>query len=313
MIGRFFRSKKKKQERRPRGLRDAKAGPANSERLISSYLEGGRIPWSPGYREYKMKVIADTLADEARCRAISAGRVPVGHGAGIDERVVEYPWAFAHLLDSAGPILDAGSVLNFESIIMSPGLDPSRLTIAGLAVEKQCHYAAGVSYQLCDLRRLPFRDGWFGLTLCLSTLEHIGMNNEIYGHDDETAPGEAQAVAGARPEVVEGGHLDAVAELMRVTRPDGMIAISVPVGTHENHGFFQQFDRPMIDTLIAALSGFGEVKESCFLYRDGGWSGAAWEECQDSTSHNPQTGRGKGDDGAAHCRAVGCFLVKGRG
>lgn len=312
MIGRFFRPKKKKQERRPRERREAKSGPAKAERLIARYLEGGRIPWSPGYREYKMKVIGETLADESLSRAISAGKVPSGHGAGIDERVVEYPWAFAHLLDSKGPVLDAGSVLNFEAIIKSPGLDPSRLTIAGLAVEKQCHYAAGVSYQLCDLRRLPFRDGWFGLTLCLSTLEHIGMNNEIYGHDDETAPGEAQAPAGAGPEIVEGGHLDAVAELVRVTRPDGKIAVSVPVGLHEDHGFFQQFDRPMIDALIAALSSFGEVEETYFRYRDGGWASATWEECQDSTSHNPQTGRGRGEDGAAHCRAVGCFVAKGR-
>lgn len=312
MIGRFFRPKKKKQERRPRDRREAKSGPAKAERLINRYLEGGRVPWSPGYREYKMKVIGETLADESLSRAISAGKVPQGHGAGIDERVVEYPWAFAHLLDSRGPVLDAGSVLNFEAIIKSPGLDPSRLTIAGLAVEKQCHYAAGVSYQLCDLRRLPFRDAWFGLTLCLSTLEHIGMNNEIYGHDDETAPGEAQSRAGAGPEIVEGGHLDAVAELVRVTRPDGRIAISVPVGVHEDHGFFQQFDRPMIDALIAALAGFGEVEETYFRYHDGGWTAASWEECQDSTSHNPQTGRGKGDDGAAHCRAVGCFLAKGR-
>jgi SAM-dependent methyltransferase len=310
MIGKLFRRKKKKQERRPRERREANGGEARSERLIAKYLEGGRVPWSQGYHEYKWKFIAGTLADESLCRAISAGEVPKGHGAGLDERVVEYPWAFPHLLDSRGPVLDGGSVLNFEAFVKHPAIDPSRLTIAGLAVEKQCHYSVGVSYQICDLRRLPFRDGWFGLTLCLSTLEHIGMNNEIYGHDDETAP--AAAPSGAGPEIVSGGHLEAVAELVRVTRPDGTIVVSLPVGVHEDHGFFQQFDRPMIDALVAALGTFGEVKESFFRYRDGGWTSATWEECQDSTSHNPQTGRGKGEDGAAHCRSVGCFVAKGR-
>ncbi len=310
MIGRLFKFGRRKKQRLSRERREAQSTAARSERLIAKYLEGGRIPWSPGYSEYKWQAIAESLADEDLCRRISGGPLPEGYGAGLDERIVEYPWVFPYLLSSRGPILDGGSVLNFESIVTHPRVDPSRLTIAGLAVEKQCHYSVGVSYQLCDLRRLPFRDNWFGLTLCLSTLEHIGMNNEIYGHDDETTPVGSSRRGG--PEIVDGGHLDAVAELVRVTRPDGTIAISVPVGVYENHGFFQQFDRPMIDALIAALSSFGEVEETYFRYRDGGWASATWEECQDSTSHNPQTGRGKGEDGAAHCRAVGCFVAKGR-
>lgn len=309
MIGKLF-----KKSRTPADAGVASDPPAQApspevrrERRIAKYLEGGRIPWSPGYREYKWSAIEVVLADAEVCRRISEGTVPPEHGVGLDERIVEYPWVFPLLSGTRGRILDAGSVLNFSEIVRHPSLDPKRLTITGLAVEKECHYDAGVSYQFADLRDLPFRDQWFDLTICLSTLEHIGMNNEIYGHDDERG----ETVSGGTG-AADGSHLDAVRELIRVTKPNGAIAISFPVGVGEDHGFFQQFDRPMIDAVLEELRRFGGVVESYFRYRPGGWVGASWDECRDATCHNPHTGMGKGDDGAAHCRAVGCFVVKGK-
>jgi len=303
MIRNLFKNRGKAVNKR-RGPKAAKASKtAKVEELVARYLEGGKVPWSPGYREYRWQVISATLADPAVCRAFASEPLPTGYGLGIDERVVEYPWVFPLLLDGSGPILDGGSVLNFEPIVKHALVDPSRLTIAGLAVEKQCYYPEGASYQLCDLRNLPFRDDWFEVSLCISTLEHIGMNNEIYGHEDETA---------TRTGTAKGGYLEAVKELVRVTRPDGTVAITVPVGKYENHGFFQQFDRSMIDSLLSALSEFGNVSERYFRYRSEGWIAADWSDCEDSYSHNPQTGNGAGDDSAAHCRAVGCFLAKGR-
>lgn len=290
------------KRRGPKGAKRSKE--AKSAQLIEGYLEGGRVPWSQGYREYKWQVISSTLADPAVCRDFASEPLPDRYGKGLDERVVEYPWMFPLLLEGTGPILDGGSVLNFEPIVKHPLVDPARLTIAGLAIEKQCFYPEGASYQLCDLRDLPFRDDWFEVTLCISTLEHIGMNNEIYGHEDET---------GARSGTAEGGYLEAVKELVRVTRPDGTIAITVPVGKYEDHGFFHQFDRAMIDSLVSAMGNFGPVSERYFRYRPEGWTAATWSECEDSYSHNPQTGTGAGEDGAAHCRAVGCFLAKGKG
>ncbi len=291
-------TKRPARERKPK----QRNKPLRAEERIAQYLEGGRLPWTPGYHEYKWQQIAQALSDLELCRGFSEKALPKGYGKGLDERVVEYPWIFPLLVDSNGPVLDAGSVLNFESIVRHPQVKAPQLTIAGLAVERQNFYAEGVSYQFCDLRDLPFRDGWFSTTLCVSTLEHVGMNNEIYGHEDETTQPRREG---------RGSHLQAVAELMRVTRPGGTIAITVPVGRYEDHGFFQQFNRPMIDELLAALGRFGTVTERYFRYRPDGWISASWRECEDAQSHNPQSGRGRGDDGAAHCRAVGCFLAKG--
>lgn len=272
---------------------------------IADYLDSGRVPWSVGYEEYKWETIERNLADESIVSAAGGGTLPEGYGLGIDERVVEYPWSFHHTLDSTGPILDAGSVLNYEAVVNNPRLDSSRLTIAGLAVEKNCFYEDGVSYQLCDLRDLPFRDDWFELTLSISTLEHIGMNNEIYGHANEAGDTTEQE---SKP---TDAYLPAVQELVRVTRPGGKIAITVPVGRFEHHGFFQQFDRAMIDSLRKPLEEFGAVTEQFFLYEKEGWRAASWEDCRDAQSHNPHSGSGKGTDGAAHCRAIGCFVARG--
>jgi len=36
-----------------------------------------------------------------------------------------------------------------------------------------------VRYEFSDLRRLPYRDAWFSSVVCLSTLEHVGMDNRM--------------------------------------------------------------------------------------------------------------------------------------
>ena len=55
------------------------------------------------------------------------------------------------------------------------------LTIVTLAPEPVAFTSLGVSYLYGDLRQLPFRDDWFDEVACLSTLEHVGMDNAVYG------------------------------------------------------------------------------------------------------------------------------------
>lgn len=281
--------------------------PLSREDLIARYLENGAEPWSKGYREYKMRLIGETLADPELVREIGRGQLPAGFAIGVDERSVEYPWAVAHLRDGEGPVLDAGSALNFEELAELPLWRRRPLTIAGLSVEKKCFYPLGISYQFCDLRDLPFRDGFFHDVACLSTLEHVGMDNSIYGHDNEQPNLDV-----ASTELKSDAFLPAVRELCRVTGKTGRVLVTVPVGRYEHHGFFQQFDEPLIGLLKDELGRHGQVGEQYFRYEQSGWVACGWEECRDSRSHNPSSGTGKGDDGAAHCRAVGCFVAAGK-
>src|SRR5207237_140956 len=39
----------------------------------------------------------------------------------------------------------------------------------------------GLRSVIGDVRQLPFEDGSFDLVLCISTLEHVGRDNTVYG------------------------------------------------------------------------------------------------------------------------------------
>ena len=59
----------------------------------------------------------------------------------------------------------------------------------------------GLRAVVADVRKLPFEDGAFDLALCISTLEHVGRDNEVYDvdaprddHGDETALRELRRV-----------------------------------------------------------------------------------------------------------------------
>jgi SAM-dependent methyltransferase len=66
-----------------------------------------------------------------------------------------------------------------------------------------------------DLRRLPFDDRTFELILCVSTLEHVGYDNTIYGLGDQRDP---------------AGIPRALTELHRVLAPAGRLLVTVPTG-----------------------------------------------------------------------------------
>ena len=187
-------------------------------------------------------------AGAARWRAIEEGiragaARPLGaHGAGIDERVVEFPWVFHRVSALAQPgsrVLDAGSVLNHAPLQHwweSAGLPP--VSVVTLAPERHARVSATFRYEFADLRELPYRDGWFSVVVCISTLEHVGMDNARYG---------SSAALSSEP-VDEATR--ALQELRRVTRDGGTLLLSVPVGTPSNRGWFRVIDPDDLDATV---------------------------------------------------------------
>lgn len=49
------------------------------------------------------------------------------------------------------------------------------------------------------------------------------------------------------------------------------------------------------------------MKERYFLYQAEGWTISNAIEAGEAESYNPHTGKGKGTDDAAHCRALCCI------
>lgn len=110
-----------------------------------------------------------------------------------------------------------------------------------------------VSYVYGDLRRAILKSEYFDEIVCISTLEHIDMNNTfLYSKNfrfDEFKPDEYQ---------------DVVREFKRLLKPSGRLFITVPYGCYENLGWLQQFDHQRIE---AALEVFAGSASNVIYYR----------------------------------------------
>jgi SAM-dependent methyltransferase len=245
------------------------------------------------YDATQRALVSSVLGDDAWLDRFQSGaQLPFGLGAGFDERVVEYPWLFAREL--SGRVLDAGSVLNHRHVLepLLPEIDD--LTIVTLAPEPAAFTELGVSYLYGDLRNLALRDEWFDEVVCLSTLEHVGMDNSPYG------------VADPRAEDPRAEAARALRELLRVVRPGGRVHLSVPFGRREDHGWLRQLDREDVDDLLAR-SGAARHEETVFHHTRRGWRRAsAGRVARARYNDSAKPAR----DGTVAARAVLCATIQ---
>ena len=269
------------------------------EKRINKYRANGGVPWSEGYEEFKWQQIGKTISDEEIIGRFSHGNLPKGFGIGLDERIIEYPWLFSKLPKTSGTFLDAGSTFNFEVVLMHPSLTEKQKYIYTYYPEDNNFAKKRISYVYGDLRNLPFKDEYFNFTVCQSTLEHIDMDNSIYGY---TIQGDQNT---ERKKSYK--YLEVIDELIRVTTRGGKLLITFPYGKFENHGFFQQFDEEMVMRIEQQLQGKCSFNKNFMLYDSAGWQFRDQQSCNNTVSYNPHTGVGKGTDNAAHCRAI-CLI-----
>jgi SAM-dependent methyltransferase len=278
--------------------------------LIAEYERLGRIPWTTGYAEAKEAFISQTMATPNLMSAFADGRaLPLGYGIGLDERCIEYPWFFAMEGVRRGTLLDAGSALNHEFLVTRVELHEREMTVFTLGPEEYCFWKRGISYSFGDIRRSPFRDRYFESIACISTLEHIGLDNTIYGAKTMAASG-------------QDGFVLAMKEMRRLLAPGGTLSFTVPFGRYENHGWFQQFDEPMLRRAMEAFGPSIGSRVAVYRYSPSGWALSSPSESQDCRYQAPPTrgavsNRMGADpkpsyDGAAAARAVACVrLVSG--
>lgn len=262
---------------------------------LVAYRLRGRRPHLTGYATYKRRELLRAFNDGS----FNERQLPPHYGFRLDERIVEYPWCLKRLSAGPGRVLDAGSVLNFTELLDQPELVSKQLTIFTLAPERRCYWNRGISYAFGDLRELCFRESWFDAVVCLSTLEHVGLDNTLL-YSPDTQHNEV------RPDT----YLDAVRELRRVLRPGGKLLLSMPFGRHVNHGWLQVFDGAMVDRLLAAF-GPGSSTETHFRYEPGGWVVSSREASAEATYFDWHACKRHDPDFAAAARAVVCLeLVK---
>jgi hypothetical protein len=148
--------------------------------------------------EYRDSYIEEIFSGERMALFPSGHKLPEGFGSRLDERVVEYPWALSRLGAGDRLLLDAGSTLNHQYILDLDILACRSIVIYTLSPERVIS-RANVSYIYGDLRSTILRSEYFDEIVCISTLEHIGMNNTLlYSKDaryneqknDDYAPAE---------------------------------------------------------------------------------------------------------------------------
>jgi SAM-dependent methyltransferase len=249
---------------------------ARSHWRAASWIRNGRVPGASGYSSARWSAIERALGD--------ASKVAYGYDdAGLDERVVEYPWALHRLASRRTPdtrILDAGSVLNHEKILAfcrRQGLSP--LSIVTLKYEGHAQVSDDVRYEFADLRDLPYRDGWFESVVCLSTLEHVGMNNALYGD------------ASARSDRPSNEVADAMRELRRVTRTGGVMLVSVPFGKKADHGWWRILDADDLEELQSS-GGWSVDEVRVVRATQAGWRESSISDARDAGYNEPRSKKG---------------------
>lgn len=257
-----------------KSLRSPKTSPVKDK--LQEYYASGQRPFSPGYDIHRSKLIQKNLGDDALMeRFRNHAALPEGYGQYVDERVVEYPWLLSRLKSNVGGVLlDAGSTLNNLNVLDHPNLASYKKYIVTLAPESVSYWQRGISYIFDDLRALLFADASFDVVTCISTLEHVGMDNTALYTGDT-----------AFKENIHDDYLKVIRELHRVLKPGGTCYITVPFGQYQYDVFQQQFNAEMLENVIKTFKP-AKVNEYYFKYDASGWNKAKREDCIDARYFN---------------------------
>ena len=170
-----------------------------------------------------------------------------------DERVVEIPWVLSRLR-TRGRVLDVGYA--FAEAAYLAALLRADVDLVGVDLAERD--VGGLEVVQADVRSLPFADRSFDQVLLVSTLEHVGADNTVYG------------IEGDRD---DGAREVALRELARVLTRNGSLLVTVPLGEPGDHGWFRQDDERGWTSLFTRAGCFVEELE---LYELGpeGWRAA---------------------------------------
>ena len=171
-----------------------------------------------------------------------------------DERVVEIPWVLSRLL-AIGRVLEVGYA--FAEPAYLAGLLRSGVELVG--ADLAARDVEGIETVAADVRSLPFPDRSFDQVLLVSTLEHVGADNTVYGLAAEADGEEARLMA--------------LRELARILRAGGSLLVTVPLGEPGEHGWFLQEDERGWTSLLSRAGLFLDELELYELTQSG-WRAA---------------------------------------
>jgi SAM-dependent methyltransferase len=212
-------------------------------------------------RVSRATLVRELVASEefARLEAIDHAIAAAGDGrfleapSGNDERLIEIPWALARVRPG-DRVLDVGTANAEPAYVAALAGRAREITGVDLAETD----IPGIRTVVADVRDLPFEDGAFDLVLCVSTLEHVGRDNRVYGAAQEADP---------------HGVADALDELRRMLADGGRLVVTVPCGEPEDHGWFVQLEPDAWNNAFLG-AGFSVLDEEIYALGPEGWRAA---------------------------------------
>ena len=225
------------------------------------------------------KLVATTEAeivlalDDGVTRAVRLGgrQRNLSAPASASERAIEIPWCLARY-DREERVVDVGYA--FAEPVHMAGLRALGAQVTGVdLVERE---VAGIQSVVADVRSLPFPDGELPLIICVSTLEHVGRDTEVYGVESPRD---------------EDGDLAALRELHRVLAVEGRLLLSVPAGVADDQGW--QIQRPPEEWVARfEATGFVVFEDELYLHSDDGWRTATPAEAESARYGSSGLGAG---------------------
>jgi 2-polyprenyl-3-methyl-5-hydroxy-6-metoxy-1,4-benzoquinol methylase len=175
------------------------------------------------------------------------------------DRDLEWAWCLAHLPHSVGRVLDfgaghgllsAGAALRGNSVV-SVDLEPCEFPFELDAIE----------YRQGDFTTMELEPRSFDFVLNCSTIEHVGLSGRYSGSEDDA-----------------DADLRAMEKLASLLKPDGAMALTIPVGRDAVFSPFHRVYGP--ERLERLLAPFTVVAERFLTKPDG----PRWQEVDRATA-----------------------------
>lgn len=202
-------------------------------------------------------------------------------GTGDSERCIEIPWSL-YLYAGESTVLDVGYA-HAEKRYISELLSLKIPHLHGIdLVEKNIE---GIIPHTMDIRKTGFKDNFFDMVLCISTLEHIGRDISRYTHDTR--------------EIQGNGDFEALTEIVRITKNNGKIVLTVPYGKEADYGWQINYNDRRFQKLLTTVP-LQIVIEEYFIYSDG------WKKCDKKSLEKVEYM----DNNAQAAAGLACVLLK---